>query len=541
MAAIFPEADPENIRLQQEAQDNRFSPHRPDRPILPGRSIPPPRTSPPPISPPAPSLPPLYSQPSPIYGEVIFPIPGKTPANIGSPFGAPRDNGTRHHLGVDIGAPEGTPVVAAVSGTVVAVGTGGGGFGQRVNIADQHGNIHSYAHLSSFGPGITPTSAGSRYVLAGEVIGYVGSTGNADSKWPHLHYSINEADNNPNNSIDPEDFFATGQLRTIDPSYLSTSPTGDSNPGGESNMIADPRENITPEEALDIIFTQFPHFIAFAEIPELREIFSQAVAQGWGPGRLQASLEQTEWWKSRNEDQRRFEALRASDPGTFQQIWTSVGEAIIDQYQQLGLDVPEDEELSDTIEEVIFGFVDYDTGQIDARFFESIAREAPYDAEDPTPSGTIGDTMEQIRNFAGSYFVRLTDEDLFQLSTKVLAGDLTSEGVEDFIRDQARVRFAHDTATLNGIDNGFSPSQIFSSQRDQLAQVLGLDPQGISFYDPRFARIIDHVDDKGTRRAMTVDETFRYARSLPEARTTRQFHQDTANVMNGLLEAFGVR
>lgn len=87
----------------------------------------------------------------------------------------------RPHLGVDYGAPHGSPVVAVANGTVVSAGWAGGG-GNQIRLRHA-GNIETYyLHLSRFASGMR---AGTR-VSQGQVIGYVGATGTATG--PHLDY-----------------------------------------------------------------------------------------------------------------------------------------------------------------------------------------------------------------------------------------------------------------------------------------------------------------------------------------------------------------
>jgi hypothetical protein len=89
------------------------------------------------------------------------------------------------HLGNDIWAAEGTPVVATVDGTLTLVGFSSYS-GNKVTIIDGCGWYHFYCHLQSIEPGIG--NGGS--VKAGTVIGYVGKTGTASNGVVHLHYSI---------------------------------------------------------------------------------------------------------------------------------------------------------------------------------------------------------------------------------------------------------------------------------------------------------------------------------------------------------------
>lgn len=89
------------------------------------------------------------------------------------------------HRALDIPAKAGTPVVAARSG-IVRIGGGDPGYGTLVRVEDPATGLESlYAHLSGIVEGLLP---GQR-VQAGDVIGYVGSTGN--SSGPHLHFEVN--------------------------------------------------------------------------------------------------------------------------------------------------------------------------------------------------------------------------------------------------------------------------------------------------------------------------------------------------------------
>jgi murein DD-endopeptidase MepM/ murein hydrolase activator NlpD len=95
----------------------------------------------------------------------------------------PIDHVFKAHLGVDYGAPTGSPVVAVANGIVVSAGFSGGG-GNTVHLRHPGSFETYYLHLSSFGPGIR---AGAR-VSQGQLIGRVGMTGSATG--PHLDYRI---------------------------------------------------------------------------------------------------------------------------------------------------------------------------------------------------------------------------------------------------------------------------------------------------------------------------------------------------------------
>lgn len=112
-------------------------------------------------------------------GELVWPLPGYS--YISCHFGQADAFGNAGHKGIDIPAPAGTLVLAAHSGTVMISGWNDS-YGNQVLLDDGAGLSTRYAHLIS-----TAVSAGT-FVSAGDVIGYVGTTG--DSTGNHLHWEV---------------------------------------------------------------------------------------------------------------------------------------------------------------------------------------------------------------------------------------------------------------------------------------------------------------------------------------------------------------
>jgi peptidoglycan LD-endopeptidase LytH len=113
-----------------------------------------------------------------------FPVHGVDRRAIQSGFGAERDAGARSHRGVDIFAARGTPALAAMDSWVMRVDTTPRG-GNVVWLQPLFSDMRLYyAHLDSF------SVAAGELVLAGDVIGTVGNTGNARTTPPHLHFGV---------------------------------------------------------------------------------------------------------------------------------------------------------------------------------------------------------------------------------------------------------------------------------------------------------------------------------------------------------------
>lgn len=116
-----------------------------------------------------------------------FPVYG-TKTAYGNDWGAPRQH-TGTHEGNDIFAPNGTPVLAVTDGVLYRVGTRAIP-GNRLWLRNRRGDTFFYGHLSAFAH---DARNGAR-VRAGDVIGFVGTTGDAERTPPHLHFEIHPRD-----------------------------------------------------------------------------------------------------------------------------------------------------------------------------------------------------------------------------------------------------------------------------------------------------------------------------------------------------------
>jgi murein DD-endopeptidase MepM/ murein hydrolase activator NlpD len=145
---------------------------------------------------------PLKVHPKLTAGHYVFPVYG--PSSYIDTFGAARSDVSFHH-GDDIFGQLGQPLVAVTDGTVFSVGWNKVG-GNRLWLLDGQGNQFYYAHLSAFS---TAAVNGAR-VKAGEVVGFMGRTGDAEGTPYHLHFEVH-----------PVSFLYLGYDGAVDPTpYL---------------------------------------------------------------------------------------------------------------------------------------------------------------------------------------------------------------------------------------------------------------------------------------------------------------------------------
>jgi murein DD-endopeptidase MepM/ murein hydrolase activator NlpD len=123
----------------------------------------------------------LYAQDPP--RKILMPLQ-MPKTGIANTWHAPR-GANRLHEGQDIFAPRGTPTYSATQGYIFNIGQNRLG-GQTVSVIGAGGRIYYYAHFDSYAPGI----AEGDYVTPQTVLGYVGTTGNAQGTPPHLHFGV---------------------------------------------------------------------------------------------------------------------------------------------------------------------------------------------------------------------------------------------------------------------------------------------------------------------------------------------------------------
>ena len=121
---------------------------------------------------------------------LVIPVAGVAAKDLVDSFDDMR-GGTRHHNALDIMAARNTPVLAALPGKVLQLHNSEAG-GLTIYMSDPSSRfVLMYGHLDSYKPGL----AKGQSVKRGDIIGFVGSTGNANPAAPHLHFQITRNDN----------------------------------------------------------------------------------------------------------------------------------------------------------------------------------------------------------------------------------------------------------------------------------------------------------------------------------------------------------
>lgn len=161
-----------------------------DAPSSPGAtttSSPPPASSAPPQqqASPAPSASGAHASNSTNAGELLIPVAGIRPEQLQDTYTQSRSQG-RAHNAIDIMAARNTPVLAATDGQIIKLFRSERGGITLYQLGTDNRTVYYYAHLERYADGLTEN----RFARRGEIIGYVGDSGNAGRDNCHLHFSI---------------------------------------------------------------------------------------------------------------------------------------------------------------------------------------------------------------------------------------------------------------------------------------------------------------------------------------------------------------
>ena len=152
-----------------------------------------------------------YTDPSDLgpLREMTFPVIGKV--SYSDSFGAPRDGGARSHEGVDIMGAKMQPLVAAAAGTITRLTIPQPSYGYSLVITDDEGWSYHYLHINNDTPGTDDGQAALEHVFAsglergdrvnaGQLVAYLGDSGNAEGTAPHLHFELHDPTGVPVNA-----------------------------------------------------------------------------------------------------------------------------------------------------------------------------------------------------------------------------------------------------------------------------------------------------------------------------------------------------
>ena len=269
----------------------------------------------------------------------------------------------------------------------------------------------------------------------------------------------------------------------------------------------------------------------FNSNPELRKLLSAATAGQWTPGRFVAALQNTKWFRTSSESYRKYQALRASDPATYQQQLVAGQAHILNLGQQMGanLSAAWAAHVSDVAMKV---------GWTEDQLKQYLMTQLAVDKKTGRyTTGQAAAAQQQFRAMAEDYGVDVSDKTLGSFIRGAVLGGQDQNTFKNYVQQLAASKYV---ALKDRIMAGESVRQIADPYMQSYAKLLEIDGENIKLDDPLIQRALQAKDAKGKPTTQTVYDFEQTLRKDARWKTTKNAQDQMSAVANGILKTFGL-
>lgn len=234
----------------------------------------------------------------------------------------------------------------------------------------------------------------------------------------------------------------------------------------------------------------------FNSDPELKKLIKDATSGQWSVSKFQAKFMATKWYRAREASVRQWADLAARDPKEAQNKINERKAEMADQFSQLGITISDSELTKMASNSLQYSWSDAQRNDIMASYVKY------------TPGGSSGGIAAletQIKDLAYQNGVSVSDAQMQDWISGMVAQKYTQESLEDYIRDMAKSKYGGMTSWL---DTGMTVRQVAAPYLQEYAKLLETDPNTVDLDDPLIAQALQgKIDPKtGQPQMMTVAE-----------------------------------
>lgn len=301
--------------------------------------------------------------------------------------------------------------------------------------------------------------------------------------------------------------------------------------GGAAGLPPDPYQNVAaPQLSLDALRSQYPLVAAVVNaVPELKDIFQQAVSGNWSTDRFIAAVQNSTWWATHSDTARQVFALMLSDPATYQRQIDQLEANLTNFAAQIGARPDHQQVLGLAIDALTNGY-----NQNQAVLRQKFAQYV-------TPAsglhfgGEAGSDESQLRQAMMDLGVFLPENVLDQNIRSIVGGTSDVNAVTAQLRTQAQAAYP---AYADEIKNGMNVSTIAEPYMQQAMQLLEKGPGEVNIMDPLIKGALQNtVDGKPTPMSLTDFEN--QVRQQPDWLHTDNARDSIMQVAHQVLQQFG--
>lgn len=303
---------------------------------------------------------------------------------------------------------------------------------------------------------------------------------------------------------------------------------GVTNAGASSNDFATAKDEVklSPEEQA----ANYGWSFAFLEHnPELKKMFEQATKETWSASKFQAEIRNTKWWQTTSDTVRKSQALKSSDPATYNANLTAARLQVQMLASETGAALPVGQ-LSKIAESVV-------NSGLDENGIRNILGNYVGFTKNGTMTGEAGMHEYTMKQYASQMGVSISDQTLKSQAALVVRKMATTQDFESQLREQAKSMFP---AFSSQIDGGQSVMDIATPYMQTMSQELGIPSTAINLQDPLIKSALNGLDQNGRPAGKTLMDFTSNLRNDPRWGKTKGAQDQAMSVGHQVLQSMGM-
>ena len=296
--------------------------------------------------------------------------------------------------------------------------------------------------------------------------------------------------------------------------------------GNTSGSVSTNAQKLSPDD----LAAQYGWASGFLNsIPELKNLFKQAVANTWTSDQFQAKLRDTTWWKDNSQSMREAAALKATDPATWNANLNAMKVKIQQEAAAMGAAIPPNklDQIAGTA---------ISTG-LDDNGLKNVLGEYVNFTANGTLNGAAGMYANNIKQYATSMGITLSDQTIKNQAALIARGLGTEEDYRAQIQQQASSMYP---AYADAIAGGSTMSDIANPYIQIMSQSLGMNPATIGLNDPTIKAALNSSNAQGKPMGMSLTDFQNSIRSDPRWGSTQQAQDSVMNTGASVLRSMGL-
>lgn len=267
--------------------------------------------------------------------------------------------------------------------------------------------------------------------------------------------------------------------------------------------------------------------------PELKKLFSDMVSKGYSKDMFQAKLRNTKWWKTHSDKERQYLTQTYTDPATAKQNFNAAYVSVHQLAEQLG--IKDTKFTKARIQEAAYNVVA--KGWSDGQLRNYLGQYVYFDGGDFEGQGA--DTQNELRSYAYSMGVHMSDKWYADNTRKVLRGMATTSDYKNEMLRQAKAMFPQFSKQL---DAGQTVADIAQPYLQSMAQILELPSGSINLFDPTIKKALQYKNP-GTLQTETKPlwQFENDLRSDPRWKQTKNAQDSLMQIGHQVLSDFGFK